>query len=417
MQAAMAVKTITPAKGMYMAGFDRRSLPAESTLDELQVCALALVDDRGAAFVFCVYDLLGTDSTFCAGVKQAVGALCGLAPQRVWVGATHTHAAPGAHFYGKKGYDEAFAQQMIQTGAEAAAEALAAAHSAAAAAVSAAAPAVTGVTSLRNRGREGADFAMPLPFVRLDTGAQPLLLVRMTCHPTVLDEKNLCYSADLAGALRRKLGEDTALVLNGACGDLSTRFTRSASTPQELERISGLAAQAVLTVQPCPVAGFGGRIAAAELTVELPCAADFSPAQRQQLLAELRQKLAACTDAQAAREYDSRLAVLERPPVQREKSRAVRVCAVDFGPCVLVGVPFEVDCADAAAMEHTLAAAAGKPAYLVCYTGGYESYLPSGAPLTADSSYEDIASVYLPESRRLLVEAAAACVRRCAEET
>ena len=64
-----------------------------------------------------------------------------------------------------------------------------------------------------------------------------------------------------------------------------------------------------------------------------------------------------------------------------------------------------------------LAAAAGKPAYLVCYTGGYESYLPSGAPLTADSSYEDIASVYLPESRRLLVEAAAACVRRCAEET
>ena len=41
MQAAMAVKTITPAKGMYMAGFDRRSLPAEGTLDELQVCALA----------------------------------------------------------------------------------------------------------------------------------------------------------------------------------------------------------------------------------------------------------------------------------------------------------------------------------------------------------------------------------------
>ena len=121
MRAATAVKTITPVQGMQMAGFDRRSLPAEGILDDLQVCALALLDDRDGAFVFCVYDSLGTDSTFCAGVKQAVGALCGLAPQQVWVGATHTHAAPGAHFYGKKGYDAAFAQQMIQAGAETAA--------------------------------------------------------------------------------------------------------------------------------------------------------------------------------------------------------------------------------------------------------------------------------------------------------
>lgn len=414
MRAATAVKTITPVQGMQMAGFDRRSLPAEDTLDDLQVCALALLDDRDGAFVFCVYDSLGTDSTFCAGVKQAVGTLCGLAPQQVWVGATHTHAAPGAHFYGKKGYDAAFAQQMIQAGAETAAQALERARCAPKAAAYAAVPTVTGVTSLRNRGREGADFAMPLPFVRLETGDGTLTLARMACHPTVLDEKNLRYSADLAGALRRKLGEN-ALVLNGACGDLSTRFTRNASTPQELERISALAAAAVETAQPQPVPGFGARIAAAELLVELPCAADFAPEQRQQLLTEIRQKLAACTDTQAAREYDSRLAVLERPPVQREKSRAVRVCAVDLGPCVLTGLPFEIDFADAVAMENTLAAAAGKPVFAVCYTGGCESYLPSGAPLTADSSYEDIASVYLPESRRLLLEAALECVRRCAK--
>jgi hypothetical protein len=270
------------------------------------------------------------------------------------------------------------------------------------------------VTSLRNRGREGADFSMPLPFVRLQTDETSLLLARMSCHPTVLDEKNLCYSADLAGALRRRLGE-AALVLNGACGDLSTRFTRTASTPEELVRISGLAAQAVQAAQPQPVPTFGACITAAEQLVELPCAADFDPEQRQQLLEALRHKLAACTDPQAAREYDSRLAVLERPPVQREKSRAVRVCAVDLGPCVLTGLPFEIDFVDAAAMENTLAAAAGKPVFAVCYTGGCESYLPSGAPLTADSSYEDIASVYLPESRRLLLEAALECVRRCAK--
>lgn len=416
MKAGFAARDITPSQELPMAGFDRRKLPADGALDELQVCALALVDDAGGAFVFCVYDLLGVDAHFCAAVKQAAEELCGLPAERVWVGATHTHSAPGVHFYGKKDYSPTCAAQLTRRGVQAIALALERAQdSDVPAQALVAQPAVTGVASLRNRGRAGTDFAMPLPFLRLQTGSGSLQLLRMACHPTVLDEKNRRYSADLAGALRRKQNAPS-LVLNGACGDLSTRFTRSASTPEELDRLARLAACAVKDAALCPAENFGTRIGAAEVSAVLPCAADFDPIQRQALLNQLQKKLAECTDPQAAREYDARLAVLERPPAQREKSRTVRVCAVDFGPFALVGVPFEVDYVDGLALEQAAAAVAGKPVFLVCYTGGYESYLPSGAPLTAESSYEDIAAVYLPEARALLRQAVEVCVRQCAEQ-
>lgn len=410
MKAGFAKQEITPEIGLPMAGFDRRKLAAEGVLDTLEVCVLALEATDGSRLAVCVFDLLGVDDALCRKVKTAVGAACGLAPQRVWVSATHTHSAPRACFAGSG--DAAYTELLARRAAQAAQCAL---QSLVPVQAAAARTAVTGVTSLRNRGRAGAQFSMPLPLVRLQGAADTLYLARMACHPTVLDEKNLLYSADLAGSVRRRLGEN-ALVFNGACGDLSTRFTRQASTPQELARLAGLAVQAAAQVSYGSLPDFGTHIAAAEAFAELPCAAAFDERQRQSLTDALRKKLAECTDPQAAREYDSRLAVLERPPVRREKTRTVRVCAADPGPFVLVGVPFEVDHADGLAMEQALAHQAKKPVYLVCYTGGYESYLPSGAPLTAESSYEDIAAAFLPEARPLLLTAARECVRQCTEE-
>ncbi len=411
MKAGFAKQEITPGTGLPMAGFDRRKLPAEGLLDALEVCALALEAADGSRLAVCVFDLLGVDDALCRKVKTAVGAACGLAPQRVWVSATHTHSAPRACFAGSG--DAAYTDFLAQRAAQAAQRALQALVPVQA---SAACAAVTGVTSLRNRGRDGAQFSMPLPLLRLQGAADTLCLVRMACHPTVLDEKNLLYSADLAGALRRGLGAGAALVLNGACGDLSTRFTRQASAPPELTRLAGIAAQAAAQASYHSLPDFGAHIAAAEVFAELPCAAALDEQQRQRLTAALRKKLAECTDPQAAREYDSRLAVLERPPVRPEKTRTVRVCAADPGPFVLVGVPFEVDHADGLAMEQALAQQAGKPVYLACYTGGYESYLPSGAPVTAESSYEDIAAAFRPEARTLLLTAARECVRQCKEQ-
>ena len=252
---------------------------------------------------------------------------------------------------------------------------------------------------------------MPLSLVFLKNPQTTLALARISCHPTVLDERNLLYSRDLPGQLRDGVAQDLRmLVLNGPCADLSTRFTRQASTPEELTRLGRLLTEAVKTAQAQRMPHFGQEIRTAEKVVYLSRSASLSGALRESILAALQQKAAECTDPQTLREYDSRIAVLERSAVSAEKNRMIRIGAVNFGNYILLGVPFEVDYADGSELEQTLSQIAGQAVHLVCYTFGYDGYLPSGAPLSAESSYEDIASRYLPESREQVWECAKQCV-------
>ena len=408
MRAGFARRDITPDRSMGMAGFDRRKGTSTGTMDGLEVCVLALEDLCGTPFLMCVFDLLGTDSTLCTHIRQEIASRLEILPERIWVSATHTHSAPTGHFSGNASYDKNYVNHLTAQALSAAADAMARLQPATAAEAMTQA---TGVASLRNRGREGSEFPMPLPLMFLNREDRPLVLARISCHPTVLDERNLLYSRDLPGQLRDGLApRQDCLVLNGPCADLSTRFTRQASNPEELQRLGRMLAEAALAPAPQPIPQFGSRIRTAEKVVHLSRSASLSGALRENILAALRQKAAECTDPQALREYDSRIAVLERSAVGAEKNRAIRIGAVNFGNCILVGVPFEVDYADGLELEQILSQIAGKTVLLVCYTFGYDGYLPSGAPLSAESSYEDIASRYLPQSRAQVWECAKQCV-------
>lgn len=403
MKAGFARQNITPDRSMKMAGFDRRKDPSAGTLDPLEVCVLALADRQGAPFLMCVFDLLGTDSRLCTHIREAVASHLGLAPERIWVSATHTHSAPSGHFSGGESYDEAYVEYLASQAVTAAAEAM---NNLQNVTPEAAQTQATGVASLRNRGREGSEFPMPLPLFFLGQ----TVLARISCHPTVLDERNLLYSRDLPGQMRDGLANRNCLVLNGPCADLSTRFTRRSSDPEELKRLGKLLTGAVQDAKAQPAPHFGTEIKTAEKAVYLSRSASLSGDLRENILSALRQKMAECTDPQARREYDSRIAVLERSAVGAEKNREIRIGAVNLGSCILVGVPFEVDYADGLELEQKLTKTAGKTVHLICYTFGYDGYLPSGAPLSADSSYEDIASRYLPESRAQVWECAKQCV-------
>ena len=404
MRAGFARQTITPEKSMHMAGFDRRKDPSVGTLDELEVCVLTLEDQLGSPFLMCVFDLLGTDSNLCSHVREAIASRLEIPVERIWVLATHTHSAPTGHFSGYQSYDVMYVDYLTEQAVSAAVQAL---HNLHPAAVSTALAEATGIASLRNRGREGSHFPMPLPLVFLGE----YVLARISCHPTVLDEKNLLYSRDLPGQLRDGLSRGrSCLVINGPCADLSTRFTRQASNPEELKRLGRILTDAVQTAKPQRVCDFGWEIKTAERVIYLSRTASLRGEKKDAILTALRQKAAACTDPQALREYDSRIAVLERSDVGAEKNRMIRIGAVNFGGIILVGVPFEVDYADGAELEYTLSQIAGQDVHLVCYTFGYDGYLPSGAPLSAESSYEDIASRYLPQSREQVWECAKQCV-------
>ena len=406
MKAGFAHRDITPAASMKMAGFDRRKAPAAGKLDALQVSALVLCDEQDGVLVLLGFDLLGLNTALCDAVRTAAAEACGLAPECIWVSATHTHSGPTLPYPAQDAGVAAYIEELLRRAAEAAAEALAAAVPAAA--EFADAP-VRGLTSLRNRGRAGSDFAMPMPVFRLHCGGQPLYFLRICCHPTVLNEQNLLYSADLVGRIRTALGAD-ALILNGACGDLSTRFTRRASDIPELERLGALPAQAALRAAYTPAPAFGSRLRCAHRRFSLERWLGPQGGERTALMAAVRRKADACTDTQALREYDSILAVLERP-VAAPQTRQLCISAAHLGSCILLGIPFEMDHADSLSLESRLTALAGCPVYLICYTGGAESYLPSGAPLTGNSTYEDFAALFSPESRAQVQKYAGECVR------
>jgi len=76
-------------------------------------------------------------------------------------------------------------------------------------------------------------------------------LFNYNCHPTVLSASNLKISADYPGAainlLEKAFGEDVFFAFtNGACGDVSTRFTRRNQEYSEVKRLGNLLAAEVI---------------------------------------------------------------------------------------------------------------------------------------------------------------------------
>ena len=408
MKAGFASRIISPEQPVKMAGFDRRSEPSCGILDQLHLRILALEGEAKSAFMLCSFDLLGTDSAFCGRIRNCISAATGLTPEQIWVSATHTHSAPSSHFSGNS-FDLNYVEKLEQLAVEASLEAL---NDLRPCELSAAYTEVTGVCSRRNLGREGAaTYGMPLLQLRFKRSeGNDISLIRIACHPTILDEKNLLISADLPGSAN-PTGENM-LFFNGACADLSTRFTRRASDVSELKRIAELLHLGIEANKKELKAVSSASLACAEETISLSRSGGIDGEERDALLQQLRKMAAECADPQAWREYDSRIAVLERQNVKPEAARRILVSAVDFSAFALVSLPFEADSADGEEIEALLSEAAGKPVYLFCYTGGYDGYLPSGKPLTAQSSYEDFASRYKPEARNMVWECAKECILR-----
>ncbi len=397
MKAGFSRREITPLEPMLMAGFDRRSAPSSGTLDPLYVSVLALEDESQQPFVICSFDLLGVDKAFCETVRSLIP----LAPERIWVLATHTHSGPTHIYEGRATYRADYVRHIAQQAAQAVREAVSDLQPAS---VSQAQVSVCGVASLRNQGRKKEGYPMPLFMLRFARERGAITFCRFACHPTVLDEANTLFSKDLPGAA----GGESQLFANGACADLSTRFTRRESSSKELARLGQVMknamGSAVFTPCDCRV------IRTVQKELVLSRMGSVEGAQHASLLDAFEKKAAQCADAQARREYDACIAVLKRQAALPEPERIVQIAAADFGPFAIIALPFEIESNDGAALETALS---GKPVYALCYAGGYDGYLPSGKPLSENSSYEDIASRYPPQARDAVWECAKQCVLEC----
>lgn len=395
LKAGFAQRVITPAKAMTLAGFDRRTQPAQGTLEDLYVTVLALQNGEEAPFLLCSFDLLGTDRTLCEKVQQALP----LPPEQVWVCATHTHAAPRGAFSGGVSQDDDYIDSLVAACKEAAFAAMADLLPAQAFWGEAT---VEGVASLRDVPREQSAYAMPLLSFRLKRERDDIGFLRFQCHPTVLDESNLRYSRDLPGGMDAK----NTVFLNGACADLSTRFTRRESSAEERDRLALLVNSAWNEIEYQVDAGFGQRICSVRRELQLLYGKAVQGEARLGLLEELQRQAAACTDKAALRELDACIAVLERGDRVLPQTRTVTVAACDLGSRLLLALPFEVASADGAQLEREAERLFGKPTHLICYCGGYDGYLPHAH---TGINYQDLATGYLPEAREQIWQGVLDC--------
>ena len=203
------------------------------------------------------------------------------------------------------------------------------------------------------------------------------------------------------------------LLCNGACADLSTRFTRRESTPEELLRLGGRLKAAFDKVEYCDDEQFGSVIRTASATLSLPYGNTVRGEERVRLLEDLRRQAAACTDNAALRELDACIAVLERGERVLPQNRTVTVAACDLGSRMLLALPFEVAQGDGARLEREAAALCGKPAHLLCYCGGYDGYLPHEM---TGINYQDLATGYPPEARNMIWNGVLDCAAKAVKE-
>lgn len=241
---------ITPPLGTELGGYAGYR-PCSGVHDRLH-CAAVVLEQDGVRYALIQLELMCVDEALCARIAQAVQEL-GISGERLLVCAVHSHAAPQGSVPGEGPLDqvnnscivnrEAFTDYMLSVVAAAAHACNEAVGNLEAFQVRIAKGIRPQVGSERHTGEQPGGDLTVIQF-RTESG-KSLILYNFPCHPTVLSADNLLVSADCAGSGEEKLGVDMAVFLNGAAGDISTRFTRKEASFAECERMRDVTAEAV----------------------------------------------------------------------------------------------------------------------------------------------------------------------------
>ncbi len=110
--AGAASVNITPPVGIAMGGWAARDKPSQAVADDLYAKALVLSDGTTTAAILTM-DLLKTHPDIVDSIRQHVVRRCGIAPDHVLIGASHTHFSPVVDLNGTGLYERAYAQTLI----------------------------------------------------------------------------------------------------------------------------------------------------------------------------------------------------------------------------------------------------------------------------------------------------------------
>ncbi|MDK2793823.1 MAG: hypothetical protein PWP75_452 [Caldanaerobacter sp.] len=407
---------ITPPLPGIMAGYDKRKSLAKGVHDELYVKCLVFKEEE--MFVLFSLDLLGVDSKFVDEVKKQIKSLENVPTEYILVCATHTHSGPSEIFWGKDNFNPEYWNFVVSQCKNSFEEAI---NDLRESTLWYGEKEIYGIGSKRNvwsteRGEEG----IKCKFFKVRRGKDEIAIVNFPCHPTVLDESNLYYSKDLVRGLKVELEENKIekfIFVNGAAGDISTRFYKKESTFEEAERLGRILGKEILgeRSQMREVKICGSRWAK-EVEFLLKYKKNLSKEEKECKKAEILQILAQINDKRARRDLESALIVLERsdrdfskiPEVIKRGEdflKKIKISLWKMGDIVFVGLPFEIYYDTGLKIEKMVKEKYEKAVVLVLgYCGGYEGYIPPSENFSR-ISYEVIASPFEEDAEEKMLEA------------
>jgi neutral ceramidase len=266
-KAGAAKAVITPKEAIWMAGYASRTSPANGTLHELYVRALALEDVQGHRAVIVSTDLLGIPRSIGEHLSQALAAKFSLPREAIMLNASHTHCGPvlrGALYDAypldaaekKKieAYSSELEEKIVRTVGDALghleAASIAVAQGSTDFAVNRRNNREPDVPALRAKEalRGPTDHSVPVLAVRRLDGKLLAVVFGYACHNTTLGIQQ--WNGDYAGFAESNLEEAhpgaVALFFMGCGGDQNPIPRRTVELAQKYGRMMSTAVQAVL---------------------------------------------------------------------------------------------------------------------------------------------------------------------------
>lgn len=238
-------ESITPSLPISLGGYADRKGLANEVHDDLFVRACYL-ESGGKQCILLAFDLLMMDDKYYQPMQKEIADALKMSEADILLSTTHSHSAPlfiAQDRFGK--VHEDYYKQVRRIAVETAKRAL---EGKQAGKVAWHQQNFSGVgSSRRSENRTGDVTLTILSFA--DLLDRPIAgIVNYNCHPTVMSADNLAVSRDYPGAMMdalEKYGIGEFIFVNGAAGDVSTRFVRKGQTFEEMKRLGELLAEEV----------------------------------------------------------------------------------------------------------------------------------------------------------------------------
>jgi neutral ceramidase len=411
---------ITPPIGTPLEGYAARIQPSIGIHDPLYA-GLILLKLGDEQVLLISLDQIAISAPVTEKIRAAVAETLQLKPEQILVACTHTHSGPSGYitrFPMLSDSTDPFLVDLLTRKLAGAANQLSSQLDAVI--LELGQDQIFGLGHNRNDiNEETQDHELLVLVMKSIEGQPQAVWVNYGCHPTILGYDNRLISTDFPGAARRAMmcqyPDLVWLFMNGASGDISTRFTRRGQDFSEVERsgllLAGSVLKAIQTAKSLAVDKLEGKMANIQLPLREFGSVEAARAEATSLELEWKAMLASGEPAGELRKAMTRAEGAQAQVMMAELYAGKQyldstIQAIRIGGLTLVGLPGEIFTETVLALK---AMGTNRTVAVVGYANDYCGYFPDRKAVKANT-YEALVSPFSAKVAEVLVSQVATLI-------